>query len=89
MRKPGGMADLGDPKAALHHYFQATRDDLVRKLDGLSERQARLPRTATGNNVLGVLKQCLNVEAGYLGPKFAYLSNSSGCRLPVIARHRA
>ncbi|GAA4563816.1 DinB family protein [Micromonospora coerulea] len=64
------MADLGDPKAALHHYLQATRDDLIWKLDGLSEREARLPRTATGNNLLGVLKHCLNVEAGYFGPTF-------------------
>src|SRR4051812_1605583 len=64
------MADLGDPKAALHHYLQATRDDLIWKLDGLSERDARLPRTATGNNLLGVVKHCLNVEAGYFGPTF-------------------
>ncbi|MFI7079670.1 DinB family protein [Micromonospora sp. NPDC049903] len=64
------MADLGDPKAALHHYLQATRDNLIWKLDGLSEREARLPRTATGNNLLGVLKHCLNVEAGYFGPAF-------------------
>ncbi|MFC6022131.1 DinB family protein [Plantactinospora solaniradicis] len=64
------MADLSDPKAALHHYLQATRDDLIWKLDGLSEREARLPRTATGNNLLGVLKHCLNVEAGYFGPTF-------------------
>jgi hypothetical protein len=64
------MADLGDPKAALQHYLQATRDDLIWKLEGLSEREARLPRTATGNNLLGVLKHCLNVEAGYFGPTF-------------------
>ncbi|MEV0726957.1 DinB family protein [Micromonospora purpureochromogenes] len=64
------MAELGDPKAALHHYLQATREDLIWKLDGLSEREARLPRTATGNNLLGVLKHCLNVEAGYFGPTF-------------------
>jgi uncharacterized damage-inducible protein DinB len=64
------MADLGDAKAALHHYLQATRDDLIWKLDGLSEREARLPRTATGNNLLGVVKHCLNVEAGYFGPTF-------------------
>ncbi|SDY49298.1 Protein of unknown function [Micromonospora pattaloongensis] len=64
------MADLGDAKAALHHYLQAIRDDLIWKLDGLSEREARLPRTATGNNLLGVIKHCLNVEAGYFGPTF-------------------
>lgn len=64
------MVDLGNPKAALHHYLQEARDDLIWKLDGLSEREARLPRTATGNNLLGVIKHCLNVEAGYFGPTF-------------------
>lgn len=64
------MADLGDPKTALHHYLKATREDLIWKLDGLSEREARLPCTPTGNNLLGVLKHCLNVEAGYFGPTF-------------------
>ena len=64
------MADLGDPKAALNHYLRATRDNLIWKLDGLSEREARLPRTATGNNLLGILKHSLNVEAGYFGPTF-------------------
>jgi uncharacterized damage-inducible protein DinB len=54
----------------LHQYLQAARDALVWKLDGLSEREARLPRTPTGNNLLGLLKHCLNVEAGYFGPTF-------------------
>lgn len=64
------MADLSDPKTALHHYLKAARADLIWKLDGLSEREARLPRTATGNNLLGIVKHCLNVEAGYFGPTF-------------------
>jgi uncharacterized damage-inducible protein DinB len=64
------MAEMGDPKTALHCYLQQTRDSLVWKLDGLSEREARLPRTATGNNFLGLLKHCVNVEAGYFGPTF-------------------
>jgi uncharacterized damage-inducible protein DinB len=65
------MADLlDDSKAALHHYLRAIRENLIWKLDGLGEREARLPRTATGNNLLGVLKHCLNVEAGYFGPTF-------------------
>ena len=65
-----GMADLGDPKTVLRRYLQLTRDSLIWKLDGLGERDARLPRTPTGNNLLGVLKHCLNVEAGYFGPTF-------------------
>lgn len=64
------MTDLDDAKAALHHYLRAVRDNLIWKLEGLSERDARLPRTATGNNLLGLLKHCLNVEAGYFGPTF-------------------
>jgi Protein of unknown function (DUF664) len=64
------MADMSDPKIVLRHYLQAARDDLIWKLDGLDERDARLPRTPTGNNLLGVLKHCLNVEAGCFGPTF-------------------
>jgi uncharacterized damage-inducible protein DinB len=64
------MADMGDPKTVLHHYLNEARHALVWKLDGLDERQARLPRTPTGNNLLGVVKHCLNVEAGYFGPTF-------------------
>jgi uncharacterized damage-inducible protein DinB len=64
------MADPSDAKAALHLYLRKNRDDLVWKLDGLSEREVRLPRTSTGNNLLGVVKHCLNVEAGYFGPTF-------------------
>lgn len=64
------MADLSDAKTALHHYLQGVREDLIWKLDGLSEREARMPRTATGTNLLGILKHCLNVEAGYFGPTF-------------------
>jgi hypothetical protein len=64
------MADMGDPKTALHHYLQQTREALVWKLDGLDEREARRPRTMTGNNLLGLLKHCLNVEVGYFGATF-------------------
>ncbi|MEV6517551.1 DinB family protein [Micromonospora chalcea] len=64
------MSEPYDPKAALHHYLRAIRENLIWKLDGLSEREARLPRTATGNNLLGLLKHSLNVEAGYFGPTF-------------------
>ncbi|MEV0941499.1 DinB family protein [Micromonospora wenchangensis] len=76
------MAEQDDPKAALRHYLQATRDDLVWKLEGLDEREARLPRTATGNNLLGLLKHCLNVEAGYFGPTFGREFPSPGELVP-------
>jgi uncharacterized damage-inducible protein DinB len=64
------MAEPGDEKITLHRYLQAARDALVWKLDGLTEHEVRLPRTPTGNNLLGLLKHCLNVEAGYFGPTF-------------------
>jgi uncharacterized damage-inducible protein DinB len=65
-----GMVDMTDPKTALQNYLHESRDGLIWKLDGLGERDARLPRTPTGNNLLGILKHCLNVEAGYFGPTF-------------------
>jgi hypothetical protein len=64
------MADLTDGKAALHHYLQQTREALLWKLEGLSERDVRLPRTPTGTNLLGIVKHALNVEVGYFGGTF-------------------
>jgi uncharacterized damage-inducible protein DinB len=72
----GGMAassrptDLLDPRHVLLTYLRDVREALLWKLDGLSERQVRLPRTPTGTNLLGIVKHCLNVEAGYFGPTF-------------------
>lgn len=68
--KLANMTDMTDPKTALRHYLQDSRDALVWKLDGVDERNARLPRTGTGNNLLGLLKHCINVEVGYFGPVF-------------------
>lgn len=79
------MADMGDPKTVLHHYLQEARDALIWKLDGLDERQARLPRTPTGNNLLGILKHCLNVEAGYFGPTFGREFPTPGELVPMEA----
>ncbi|MFF5171159.1 DinB family protein [Micromonospora sp. NPDC000089] len=64
------MADMTDPKKVLLHYLRSSREDLIGKLDGLTEREVRLPRTPTGTNLLGIVKHCLNVEAGYFGPTF-------------------
>ena len=64
------MTDLLDPKAALAHYLQEARDALVWKLEGLGERDVRLPRTPTGTNLLGILRHVANVEIGYFGPTF-------------------
>ena len=64
------MADLTDPKAALHEYVQSARDALLWKLDGLSERQVRWPRTPTGTSLLGIIRHCATTEIGYFGPTF-------------------
>lgn len=64
------MGDEDAAKGVLQRYLQDARRDLVWKLEGISERDARLARTPTGNNLLGIVKHCLNVEAGYFGPTF-------------------
>jgi hypothetical protein len=38
------------PKDVLKNYLQGARDVLLWKLEGLSERDQRLPRTPTGTN---------------------------------------
>lgn len=57
-------------KEALQHYLAGQRKVLLTKLDGLPERELRMPRTPTGTNLLGIVKHCTNVEYGYFGPTF-------------------
>ena len=57
-------------KDVLKSYLQGARDTLLWKLEGLSERDQRLPRTPTGMNLLGIVKHALNTEAVYFGPTF-------------------
>ena len=59
-----------DPKDVLKNYLQGARDTLVWKLDGLSERDQRLPRTPTGMNLLGIVEHALNTKVLYFGPTF-------------------
>ena len=72
------MADH-DPKADLHQYLQAAREALLWKLDGLSEYDVRRPMTATGTNLLGIVKHVASVELGYFGDVFG---RPSGEALP-------
>ncbi|QCU79117.1 DinB family protein [Citricoccus sp. SGAir0253] len=62
---PSGAAADGGLKPVLEHYLRAARRDLRWKLEGLTERQLRMPMTPTGTNLLGVLKHVASVEAGY------------------------
>jgi uncharacterized damage-inducible protein DinB len=59
-----------DPKADLHRYLQAAREALLWKLDGLAEYDIRRPLTATGTNLLGLVKHLAGVELWYFGDAF-------------------
>lgn len=65
-----------EPLATLRRYLQRDREALVWKLDGVGERDARLPRTPTGLTLAGIVKHCANVEIGYFGQTF-------GCDWPT------
>ncbi|MEU7751263.1 DinB family protein [Micromonospora sp. NPDC049171] len=57
-------------KDYLHEELRFTRQALVWKLDGLSEYDVRRPLTATGTNLLGLVKHMATWEARYLGEIF-------------------
>jgi len=57
-------------KACLHDELRFTRQALVWKLDGLPEYDIRRPLTATGTNLLGLVKHVASVELGYFGDVF-------------------
>jgi uncharacterized protein DUF664 len=59
-----------DPQDVRKDYLRGARDTLIWKLDGLSERDQRLPRTPTGMSLLGLVKHALNTEVLYFGPTF-------------------
>ncbi|MGZ2362323.1 DinB family protein [Streptomyces sp. 372A] len=57
-------------KDNLHGRLRRDRNALLWKLDGLSEYEARRPLTATGTNLLGLVKHVARVEARYFGEVF-------------------
>ncbi|MFL0367944.1 DinB family protein [Micrococcus luteus] len=59
-----------DHKQILHDGLRRQRAALLQKLEGLSERDARLPRTPTGTNLLGLVKHAAVVELEYFGETF-------------------
>lgn len=61
---------VASPKDAFKGYLQGARDVLVWKMDGLTERQVRLPLTPTGTNLLGLVKHAANTEVIYFGSVF-------------------
>ncbi|RZU63621.1 DinB family protein [Zhihengliuella halotolerans] len=51
----------------LTRYLQEQREALLWKLDGVGEYDARRPMTATGTNLLGLVKHVASMEIGYFG----------------------
>ena len=58
---------IPDPKAHLVEGLGELNEQVLHKLDGLSEYDLRRPMTPTGTNLLGLVKHLACVEAGYLG----------------------
>lgn len=59
-----------EQKQILKQYLQETREALVWKVEGLTEKQARWPLVPSGTNLLGIVKHCANIEIGYFGACF-------------------
>ncbi len=59
-----------DDKATLHRYLRTQRENLLAKLDGLGEYDARRPLTRSGTNVAGLVKHVASVQLGYFGEVF-------------------
>lgn len=57
-------------KDNLQARLRRDRKALLWKLDGLSEYDARRPLTASGTNLLGLVKHVASVEARYFGEVF-------------------
>ena len=57
-------------KEYLHDDLRHVRTVMLWKLDGLSEYDIRRPLTATGTNLLGLVKHLSNTEARYFGEIF-------------------
>jgi Protein of unknown function (DUF664) len=58
-------------KEHLHDHLRWVREALVWKLDGLCEYDIRRPLTATGTNLLGLVKHLAVWESRYFGEVFA------------------
>jgi Protein of unknown function (DUF664) len=52
-------------RETLTHYFTRQFDDLLSKIEGLPEYDARRPMTATGTNLLGLIQHTGAVVLGY------------------------
>jgi hypothetical protein len=57
-------------KEHLHDRLRGVRESLVWKLDGLSDYDIRRPLTATGTNLVGLVKHAAVWESRYFGLVF-------------------
>ncbi len=66
-----GLNNVGmDSKEEILLYLRSDREALLWKLEGVTEREARMPRTPTGTSLVGIVKHMANVEVGYFGEVF-------------------
>jgi uncharacterized damage-inducible protein DinB len=56
-----------DMKGTLCGYLQSLRDTVLWKVEGVSERDLRMPMTSSGTNLLGLVKHLASTEAEYFG----------------------
>jgi uncharacterized damage-inducible protein DinB len=56
-----------DAKATAWNYLRAQREAVLWKVEGVPERDLRMPLTTSGTNLLGVVKHLAGVEAEYFG----------------------
>lgn len=76
-------------KDTLHGRLRRDRKALLWKLDGLSDYDARRPLTATGTNLLGLVKHVATVEARYFGEVFGRPSPDPLPRWQGLQRQRS
>lgn len=60
-------------------YLDAQRDALRWKLEGLGERELRMPMTPTGTNLLGLAKHVATVAAEYFGTRVGATGRTRRC----------
>jgi uncharacterized damage-inducible protein DinB len=56
-----------DAKATAWQYLKAQREAVLWKVEGVPERDLRMPLTPTGTNLLGIVKHLAGCEAEYFG----------------------
>lgn len=59
-------------KDELHRKLTVGRANILSNLDALGEYDLRRPLTATGTNLLGLVKHLAGLEYGYLGDCLGY-----------------